>query len=92
MLPDSCMPIGYRADDNQTKAVLVSLTPRELENHVLAVTYAKEKERLLETNVAGFIVVTEVNVKESKISVLSPQDKPLPSTLLMLSDIKYIDR
>ena len=50
------------------------------------------KDKLLETNVAGFIVVTEVNMKESKISVLSPQDKPLPKdTLLLLSDIKYID-
>ena len=91
-LPDSCMPIGYKADDSKTKAVAVSLTPRELENHVLAVTYATDKDKLLETNVAGFIVVTEVNMKESKISVLSPQDKPLPSTLLLLSDIKYIDR
>ena len=59
---------------------------------MLAVTYAKDKDKLLETNVAGFIVVTEVNMKESKISVLSPQDKPLPKdTLLLLSDIKYID-
>ena len=91
-LPDSCMPIGYKADDSQTKAVAVSLTPEKLQNHVLAVTYAKDKDKLLETNVAGFIVVTEVNMKESKISVLSPQDKPLPKdTLLLLSDIKYID-
>ena len=91
-LPDSCMPIGYKADDSQTKAVAVSLTPKELVHHLLAVSHAKDKDKLLDTNVAGFIVVTEVNMKESKISVLSPQDKPLPKdTLLLLSDIKYID-
>ena len=91
-LPESCMPLGKTADDNQTKLVAVSLTPKDLLNHVLAISHADSKDDLLSTNVNGFVVVTDVNVKESKISVLSPQPKPLPATLLLLSDIKYIDR
>ena len=91
-LPASCMPLGMEAEDNHTKLVAVSLTPKDLLNHVLTVSYATTMDDLIVTNVAGFIVVTEVNVKEGKISILSPQPKPLPPTLMILSDVKYIDR
>lgn len=92
-LPSSCMPLGMKAEDNQTKLVPVSLTPKDLLNHVLAVSQTFEKEELIRSNIAGFIVVTGVNLKDEKISILSPQPKPLPQkALLILSDVKYIDR
>jgi polyribonucleotide 5'-hydroxyl-kinase len=80
-----------KAEDNQTKIVEVGLTPKELLNHVLAISFATTTEELIMSNVAGFIVVTNVNVKDQKISVLSPQPKPLPPTLLIMSDVQYID-
>jgi len=91
-LPESCMPLGKTVDDNETKVVAVGLTPKDLLNHILAISFSHNKEELIVNNIIGFVVVTDVNVKEGKISVLSPQPKPLPSTLLLLSDVKYIDR
>lgn len=90
-LPDSCMPLGSKSENNQTKLVSVHLSERELSNRILAVTFSTTTEDLILNSVAGFICVTEINVKEQKLTVLSPQPKPLPKTLLLLSDIQFVD-
>lgn len=90
-LPDSCMPLGMKSEDNQTKLVAVNPSPRDLLNHILSVSFATNSEDLIVSNVAGFICVTDVNVDEQKITVLSPQPKPLPDTLLLLSEVQYVD-
>ena len=43
------------------------------------------------TNVAGYIVVTDVNMEEQKMTVLSPQPRPLPDKYLLLSEVTYVD-
>ena len=90
-LPDSCMPLGMKSEDNETKVVKVSLTAKELMNRLLAATFASTTEDLIVTNVAGFVLVTDVNLEQQKITVLSPQPKPLPDTLFILSDIQFVD-
>lgn len=90
-LPDSCMPIGMKSEDNKTKLVAVQLNPRDLLNHLIAVSLAQSTDELIMTNVAGFIVVTEVNMEEQKLTVLSPQPRPLPDKLLLLSEVTYVD-
>jgi hypothetical protein len=35
-------------------------------------------EDVIVTNVTGFLVVTNINPEEKKITVLSPQPRPLP--------------
>jgi polyribonucleotide 5'-hydroxyl-kinase len=92
-LPDSCMPLGFKAENKDTKPVPVSLTDKELRNHVMAVSHATDEKKICETNIAGFVVVTEVDKTKDKIKILSPQPKPLPPTLLVLSpDIRFLDR
>lgn len=92
-LPDSCMPLGFKAENKDTKPVPVSLTDKELRNHVMAVSHATDEKKICETNIAGFVVVTEVDKAKDKIKILSPQPKPLPPTLLVLSpDIRFLDR
>jgi len=90
-LPDSCIPLGVSIADNKTKLVAVNPNPRDLLNRVLAVSYTSATEDVITTNVAGFVVVTEVRVEEQKVTVLSPQPRPLPDTLLLLSEIQYVD-
>jgi polyribonucleotide 5'-hydroxyl-kinase len=75
----------------QTKLVSVHLSERELSNRILAVTFSTTTEDLILNSVAGFICVTEINVKEQKLTVLSPQPKPLPKTLLLLSEVQFVD-
>jgi len=90
-LPDSCLPIGQKSGDNKTKLVAVNPNPRDLLNHVLAVSFTSVTEDVIITNVAGFIVVTDIKMDEHKMTVLSPQPRPLPDTLLLLSDVQYVD-
>jgi len=71
--------------------VAVNPNPRDLLNHVLAVSFTSVTDDVLVTNVAGFIVITAVNMEEKKLTVLSPQPMPLPDTLLLLSDIQFVD-
>ena len=91
-LPDSCMPLGMTSDGNQTKLVQVQPNPRDLQNRILAVSFAAKTEDLLATNVAGFICVTEVNMKDEKLTVLAPQPRPLPDDkFLLVSDLQFVD-
>lgn len=90
-LPDSCMPLGQKSEDNQTKLVLVNPNPRDLSNRILAVTFCETTEDLILTSVAGFICITEINMEEKKVTIMSPQPKPLPKTLLLLSEVQFVD-
>jgi len=90
-LPDSCLPLGMKITNNKTKLVSVNPNPRDLLNRLLAVSFTTVVEDVIMTNVAGFVVVTEVKMEEQKLMVLSPQPRPLPDTLLLLSDAQYVD-
>jgi len=90
-LPDSCLPLGMKVSDNKTKLVNVNPTPRDLLNHVLAVSFTSLTDEVIITNVTGFIVVTAVNMEDKKLTVLSPQPRPLPDTLLLLSEVQFVD-
>ena len=90
-LPDSCLPLGMKITNNKTKLVAVNPNPRDLLNRILSVSFTSAVEDLIMTNVAGFVVVTDVKMEEQKMMVLSPQPRPLPDTLLLLSDVQYVD-
>lgn len=55
-LPDSCMPLGMKAEDHLTKLVPIQPGPALL-HHLLAISFAENLEDILQTNVAGFICV-----------------------------------
>lgn len=55
-LPDSCLPLGMKADDHLTKIVL--LTPNAgLLHHLLAVSFAEKDDEITLSHVAGFVCV-----------------------------------
>ncbi|XP_043471503.1 protein CLP1 homolog [Leptopilina heterotoma] len=90
ILPTSCMPLGMTADENMTKLVAVSPGPNLL-HHLLSISFANSNEDdVIQTNVAGFVCVTNVDVERQTLTVLSPQPK-LPQTVLLVSDIQFMD-
>lgn len=90
-LPDSCMPIGMKAEDNMTKLVAVQPGP-SLMHHLLSLSFAESPEDdVISTNVAGFVCVTDVDTERQTFTVLSPQPRPLPYTLLLLSELQFMD-
>ena len=93
-LPDSCLPIGMRAEDNSTK--LLPVQPSiELMNHILAVsctTTGDDMSKATTTNIYGFVAVTNVFTERQMVTVLSPQPRPLPKdSILLVSDIQFVD-
>ncbi|XP_048486316.1 protein CLP1 homolog [Plutella xylostella] len=90
-LPDSCMPLGMRASDALTRLVAVSPSPA-LAHRLLAVSFAAGPEdHVLHSNLAGFLCVTAVDMERQTMTVLSPQPRPLPNTVLLLSEMQYMD-
>jgi len=90
-LPDSCMPLGMKAADNMTK--LWPIQPGTgLLHHMLSLSYGESIELdVLKKNVYGFVCVTNVDVERQTVTVLSPQPRPLPNTILLLSELQFID-
>lgn len=81
-IPDSCLPLGMSQEDNQLK--LVPVTPgRDMVHHLLSVSMADSPDdNISETSVAGFIVVTGVDLERQVFTVLSPAPRPLPENFI----------
>lgn len=90
-LPDSCLPMGTKPEDHLTKVVLLTPNP-SISHNILAVSFAeKEEEDVILSHVAGFVCVSNVDTDRQTITLLSPQPKPLPNNILVLSDLQFMD-
>jgi len=88
--PQSALPIG--ASSTQDPTQLTEVTPSiEIAHSILAVSHASSSDKLLESNVAGFLYVQEVNLEKQKITFLSPTPGDLPGRYLILSSIKWLE-
>lgn len=97
MLPDSLMPLGSKPQDSQVvKVSHYECKPSDLLHRLLAVSFCRiddvleNPERILETNIMGFICVT--NIDNDIVSILTPQKLPNPMDFVLLySNIQYMD-
>ena len=90
-VPDSCLPIGMEPEENELKLVPVS-PGKDLMHCICAVSMANsEEDDVIKTNIAGFIVITNVDVENQMFTVLSPAPRPLPRKILLLSNVKFMD-
>lgn len=82
-----------KGEEMRTKPVLVTPNQTALLHRLLAVSFATDEssDEVVRTNVAGYVCVTEVDDEKGRMTVLSPQDKLLPKTLLILSEILFMD-
>jgi polyribonucleotide 5'-hydroxyl-kinase len=65
-------------------------------NHLLSVSHAEDVEEgdkihIMDTNIAGYLVVTKVDTEKGTLTVLSPQPKPLPHYVFLASDVQFLD-
>lgn len=89
-IPNSALPIGAKRITDPNK--LTRITPSlDLMHSVLALSYAKDSAALLDTNVAGFVHVSAVDVVKKTITLLTPAPGPLPNNLFLSGQIKWID-
>jgi len=66
------------------KLVKTLPNPKSLKSHILALSFAKNPDELTQTNIAGFVCVTECN--SETMTLLSPQPN-LPDCLFLVTDI-----
>jgi len=88
--PSSALPIGAQptSDPMKPREVTPSI---DLLHSILGVSHAQELDHILETNIAGFLYVTEVNIEKSTLTVLAPCPGPLPGKYLLLGNLKYLE-
>lgn len=96
LLPANFMAPGSSASDGTNPHALGFLNPvqpsADLLHSILAVSFAKSEEALLESPVAGYVYVIEVDMQNKKLTILSPTRGHLPSTFLISGSLKWYDK
>ncbi|XP_065666884.1 protein CLP1 homolog isoform X2 [Hydra vulgaris] len=90
-VPDSCLPLGMEQEDNSMKAVPLSINTDLLHSLCAVSTASSQDEDFAKSNVAGFIVITNVDVESKTLTVLSPAPRPLPKEYIIKTGIKFMD-
>lgn len=88
--PRSALPIGAEPLADPTRLVAVNVN-RDLLHLVLAVSYAKEADQIISSNVAGFIYVTDIDIQRKKITFLAPCAGELPSKFLIIGTLTWLE-
>jgi len=77
---------------NSDPVRLIEISPSsEITQAILGVSYASAPDQLLETNIAGFLFVTEVNLEKQKMTVLAPSPGNMPSNFFILGSLKWVE-
>ncbi|GMN42370.1 hypothetical protein TIFTF001_011580 [Ficus carica] len=88
--PRSALPIGAEPAADPTRLVPVNIN-QDLLHLVLAVSFAKEPDQIISSNVAGFIYITDIDVQRKKITYLAPSAGELPSKYLILGTLTWLE-
>ncbi|XP_010242351.1 PREDICTED: protein CLP1 homolog isoform X2 [Nelumbo nucifera] len=88
--PRSALPIGAEPAADPTRLVLVNIN-RDLLHLVLAVSFAKEPDQIISSNVAGFIYITDIDIQRKKITYLAPSAGELPSRFLIVGSLTWLE-
>ncbi|KHN76592.1 Protein CLP1 -like protein [Toxocara canis] len=90
-LPPECLPYGMKVEDHRTKVVRMEPSSA-LIHHLVSVSPCSVLDQtVLTTNILGFLVITAVDMEKKQFTVLSPQPYPLPSKILILSEVTFVD-
>ena len=84
------LPVGRASMLDPVRASEMPFT-KDLESHVLAVSFATTVGDVANTNVAGFVHVTAVDEEAQTVTLMAPNAVPFPSNILVSSKIEYID-
>eukprot|EP01133_Synstelium_polycarpum_P009813 gene9813-11463_t len=88
--PSSALPIGAQSVIDPLALQESSPTP-DMVHSIMAVSYTKNPQNILRSNIAGFLYVTEVNMETKKMTLLAPCPGELPSRYLLLGTLKWLE-
>ncbi|KAF3523737.1 hypothetical protein F2Q69_00046382 [Brassica cretica] len=90
--PRSALSMGSDPVSDPLKVTHVNIDDRDVLHSVLAVSYAQEPDRIVSSNVSGFVYVTEVDVQRKTITYLAPSQGTLPSKFLVAGSLSWKKR
>ncbi|XXG42928.1 hypothetical protein AAC387_Pa01g3079 [Persea americana] len=82
--------LGAEPSADPTRLLPVNIN-RDLLHLVLAVSYAKEQDQIISSNVAGFIYITDIDIQRKKITYLAPCPGELPSRYLIEGSLTWLE-
>ncbi|KAF9623796.1 hypothetical protein IFM89_005381 [Coptis chinensis] len=88
--PRSALPIGAEPAADPMRLVPVNIN-RDLLHLVLAVSFAKEPDQIISSNIAGFIYITDIDIQRKKITYLAPSAGELPSKYLVVGTLTWLE-
>ncbi|XAR71225.1 hypothetical protein NMG60_11028392 [Bertholletia excelsa] len=88
--PRSALPIGAEPAADPTRLVPVTIS-QDLLHLVLAVSFAKDPDEIISSNVAGFIYITDIDIQRKKITYLAPSAGVLPSRSLIMGTLTWLE-
>lgn len=88
--PRSALPIGAEPAADPTRLTPVNIN-RDLLHSVLAVSFAKEPDEIISSNVAGFIWITDIDFESKKITYLAPSAGSLPGKYLIQGSLIWYE-
>eukprot|EP01137_Pigoraptor_chileana_P035360 Opistho-2@29241 len=91
-VPLSMLPIGAAPVDNETKVTAV--TPSmDLVHSVLALASDESDAKMpkADSNILGFVYVSDVDMAKGELTVLAPSPGRLPRKFLMYSQLKWME-
>ncbi|KAL5722601.1 polynucleotide 5'-hydroxyl-kinase [Ranunculus cassubicifolius] len=88
--PRSALPIGAEPAADPMRLVPVNIN-HDLLHLVLAVSFAKEPDQIISSNVAGFIYITDVDIQRKKITYLAPSPGELPGRFLIVGSLTWLE-
>ncbi|KAL7150860.1 hypothetical protein ABFS83_05G142400 [Erythranthe nasuta] len=88
--PRSALPVGAEPAADPTRLIPVTVN-QDLLHLVLAVSFAKEPDEIISSNVAGFIWITDINFESKKITYLAPSAGNLPGKYLIMGSLTWYE-
>ncbi|KAB2613925.1 CLP1-like protein [Pyrus ussuriensis x Pyrus communis] len=88
--PRSALPIGAEPAADPTRLAPVNIN-WDLLHTILAVSFAKEPDQIISSNVAGFVFVTDVDIQRKTITYLAPSAGELPSKYLTAGTVTWLE-
>jgi len=88
--PTTALPVGAKPLLDPNRCVKVGITS-QLMHSILAVSYAKKPDELLQQNIAGLVFVKELDMKKQKMKILAPSAGNLPHRFLLFGSLKWFD-
>ena len=89
--PSSALPLGATAQADPLKVCPAAAGP-ELTHSLCAVSHAAAPDQLLASNIAGFVLISNIDSARGVVSYLAPCGGPLPGRYLLAGSVKaFVD-